>query len=67
MAVAFREVGLEWRDHVEFDATQRRPAEIIVNRGDAAKAHAKLGWKPRYTMPDVVRMMIQAELVLRSN
>jgi GDPmannose 4,6-dehydratase len=53
VAVAFRELGLEWRNHVEFDGMQRRPAEIVANRGDAAKAHAELGWKPRYTMPDV--------------
>jgi GDPmannose 4,6-dehydratase len=64
VAVAFRELGLEWRNHVEFDGTQRRPAEIVANRGDATKAHAKFGWKPEYTMPDVVRMMIQAELDL---
>jgi GDPmannose 4,6-dehydratase len=61
-AAAFREVGLDWRDDVEPDEKPQRPSDIMCSKGDAAKAYEKLGWKSSYTMPDVVRMMVQAEL-----
>ncbi len=60
-AAAFGELGLDWRDHVELDHELQRPSDIMCSRGDAGKAYAELGWKPSYTMPDVVRMMVQAE------
>jgi GDP-D-mannose dehydratase len=34
----------------------------MCSKGDAGKAHAELGWKSSYTMPDVVRMMVRDEL-----
>jgi GDPmannose 4,6-dehydratase len=61
-ATTFRELGLNWRDHVELDQDLQRPSDVICSKGDAGKAYAELGWKARYTMPDVVRMMVQAEL-----
>jgi GDPmannose 4,6-dehydratase len=61
-AAAFGELGLDWRDHVEFDEQFQRPSDIRCSKGNAGKAHADLGWKATYTMPDVVRMMVQAEL-----
>ena len=63
-AAAFGELGLDWRDHVELDHEVERPSDIMYSKGDAAKAHAQLGWKASYTMPDVVRMMVQAERLL---
>jgi GDPmannose 4,6-dehydratase len=60
-AAAFGEVGLDWRDHVEADNELQRPSDIMCSKGDARKAYAELGWKSSYTMPDVVRMMVQAE------
>ena len=61
-AAAFGEVGLDWREHVEVDQELQRPSDIMCSKGNAGKAHAQLGWKSSYTMPDVVRMMVQAEL-----
>jgi GDPmannose 4,6-dehydratase len=60
-ASAFGEVDLHWRDHVEVDQDLLRPSDIVFSQGDAEKAYAELKWKPSYTMPDVVRMMLQAE------
>jgi GDP-D-mannose dehydratase len=38
-------------------------AKLLLEKGyDATKAYVTLGWKSSYTMPDVVRMMVQAEL-----
>jgi GDPmannose 4,6-dehydratase len=61
-AAASGELGLDWRDHVELDPELHRPSDIMCSKGDARKAHNVLGWKSTYTMPDVVRMMVQAEL-----
>jgi GDPmannose 4,6-dehydratase len=60
-AAAFRELGLDWHDHVDLDNELQRPSDIMCSKGDARKAYAELGWKSSYTMPDVVRMMVQAE------
>jgi GDPmannose 4,6-dehydratase len=60
MAAAFEHVGLDWRDHVTIDKNLFRPTEIMIGRGDASKADRVLGWRPRYRMEDVVRMMVEA-------
>ncbi len=58
---AFSAVQLNWREHVELDSSLLRPTELSVGRGNPAKAQAKLGWKARFSMRDVVRMMVEAE------
>jgi len=59
---AFALVGLDWRDHVEFDPRYLRPAEVDRLIGDATKARAKLGWSPKTTFDELVRMMVVADL-----
>jgi GDPmannose 4,6-dehydratase len=61
VAIAFESVGLDWNEHVVIDPRLIRPAEIAANRGDPAKAGRLLGWKARHYMPDVVRLMVDAE------
>lgn len=58
---AFTNVGLQWRDHVDADPALIRPTEIMVGRGNPEKAFDRLGWKAKYGMHDVVRMMVEAE------
>jgi GDPmannose 4,6-dehydratase len=60
IAAAFESVGLDWREHTTIDPTLFRPTEIMIGRGDASKAAEKLGWKAKYKMAEVVRMMVQA-------
>jgi len=60
--VAFARAGLSWRDHVTVDPRFVRPAEVDVLLGDAAKARARLGWKPRVTFRELVEMMVDADL-----
>ncbi|MBV9105812.1 MAG: GDP-mannose 4,6-dehydratase [Verrucomicrobia bacterium] len=60
VSAAFEAVGLDWRDHTRIERTLFRPTEIMIGRGDASKAAAKLGWEPKYKMVDVVRMMVEA-------
>lgn len=60
--VAFDHVGLDWRKHVESDTKLFRPAEINTLRGDAAKARRVLGWKPKVSFEELLRMMVDADL-----
>jgi GDPmannose 4,6-dehydratase len=61
VARAFAEFGLDWRDKVELDTSLRRPTEIMYNCGNADKARRQLGWTATHTMPDIVRLMAEAE------
>ncbi len=60
--VAFRRVGLDWRQYVREDAAFKRPAEVDLLVGDASKARAKLGWRPRVTFEELVGMMVDADV-----
>jgi len=61
VAEAFRCNGLDWQEHVESDPSLLRPSEIMVGSGNPAKAAEKLGWRAKYKMHDVVRMLVAAE------
>jgi len=61
---AFGCLGLDWQRFVEQDPRYFRPAEVDALLGDAAKAREKLGWKPRLTFKELVRMMVDADMKL---
>jgi len=60
--LAFAHVGLDWQDYVEVDPGLFRPAEVNTLRGDASKARTVLGWRPTVTFPELVRMMVDADM-----
>jgi len=60
--LAFDHVGLDWRKYVETDPALFRPAEVNVLRGDATKARTVLGWQPKVSFAELVRMMVDADL-----
>ena len=60
--LAFAHVGLDWEDYVVVDPKFHRPAEISLLMGDCAKARRVLGWKPKVSFPELVRMMVDADL-----
>jgi GDPmannose 4,6-dehydratase len=64
---AFRQVGLDWRDYVELDPKYLRPAEVDLLIGDASKAKRELGWEPRVTFNELVRLMVDADTSIVSN
>lgn len=49
---------------VAVDAAYFRPTEVDLLIGDPTKAHAKLGWKPKYDLPMLINEMVQADLEL---
>jgi GDPmannose 4,6-dehydratase len=59
---AFGCVGLDWKEFVKVDPKYFRPAEVDLLLGDPSRAKAKLGWQPRVTFKDLVRLMVEADL-----
>jgi GDPmannose 4,6-dehydratase len=65
--VAFDRAGLNWEDHVVIDQRFFRPAEVDLLVGDATKARDKIGWKTEVGFPELVAMMVDADIdLLRS-
>ena len=62
VAAAFAAVNLDWREHVAIDDSLLRPTDLTVGRGNPQKAREILGWKAKYKMADVVRMMSAAKI-----
>lgn len=61
---AFGHLDLDWHDHVEIDPRYYRPAEVDLLQGDASKARQLLGWQPRVSFPEMVKLMIDHDLAL---
>lgn len=60
---AFAHVGLDWEKYVTHDARYDRPTEVDLLLGDASKARRVLGWEPKVKFYELVREMVDAELV----
>lgn len=60
---AFSLVGItDWEPLVKIDPALIRPAEVDLLVGDASKAREKLGWTPRTSFKELVRIMVEADL-----
>ncbi|HRQ37539.1 MAG TPA: GDP-mannose 4,6-dehydratase [Chloroflexota bacterium] len=62
--LAFGSVDLDWHDYVVQDPRFMRPAEVDLLVGDPTKAGQKLGWEPAVSFPQLVKMMVEADLAL---
>lgn len=62
--LAFRHLGLNWKDHIVVDPQFLRPAEVDHLVGDASKARKVLGWQPTVSFEELVKMMVDADLEL---
>ena len=61
VAAAFGYVGLNWRDHVDYDSGLARPSDIAYSLGNAAKAAELLGWSPRVGFDEIAVRMVRGE------
>jgi len=61
---SFSLLGLDWREHVKTDAFYLRPSEVDFLQGDATKARQKLGWQPKISFQEMVRIMTEHDLEL---
>ena len=60
--IAFEHAGLNSERYVLADPTYLRPAEIDHLVGDSSKARSELGWEPRVSFEQLIRMMVDADL-----
>lgn len=66
LGFAFGHVGLDWEKHVRFDERYLRPTEVDELVGDPRKVQEKLGWKAQTMVPELARLMVDADVRLRA-
>jgi GDPmannose 4,6-dehydratase len=64
--IAFDQAGLAIGDHVVIDDSLKRPAEVDHLIGDASKAKRELGWEPKTSFEQLIRLMVEADYALLS-
>jgi GDPmannose 4,6-dehydratase len=57
---AFKQVNLNWKDHVIQDQGLFRPTDLAIGRADPSKAQKLLGWKASARGIEVVKKMYQS-------
>lgn len=57
-------LGLDWKKYVKEDPRYLRPTEVDYLCGDATKARTKLGWAPKVTFQQLVKLMAEHDLEL---
>ena len=60
--VAFDHAGLDWEKYVKLDPAFIRPAEVDLLIGDPAKAKKQLGWTPKVSFEQLVKMMVDSDI-----
>jgi GDPmannose 4,6-dehydratase len=66
LEIAFDQAGVEPDHHVVIDESLKRPAEVDHLIGDATKAKRELGWEPRTSFEELIRLMVDADFELLS-
>jgi GDPmannose 4,6-dehydratase len=66
LEIAFDQAGVEIDERVVIDESLVRPAEVDHLIGDATKAREDLGWEPRTSFEQLIRLMVDADLELLS-
>lgn len=61
VATAFLNVGLDWRNHVDYDSSLVRASDIMYSLGDPTKVTQVLDWRSTVKLPEIVERMIRAE------
>ncbi len=64
LEITFQYLDLDWRHYVDIDERLYRPAEVEQLLGDASKARRVLNWRPRCTLDQLMRMMVDSDLAL---
>ena len=58
----FEYIGLNSRDFITQTPSLKRPSDIDISYGDAAKAEKTLNWKPKVQLPEIISRMLEHEL-----
>ncbi len=67
LQIAFDQAGLHIDDHVVIDPSLKRPAEVDHLIGDPGKAKRDLGWEPKTSFEQMIRLMVDSDLELLSS
>lgn len=59
---SFAYAGLDWKEHVKIDPKYFRPTEVDALMADPSKAKRDLGWAPKVTFSDLVKIMVDADM-----
>ncbi len=59
---AFGALDLDWKEYVDIDPRYYRPAEVDLLLGDASKARRTLGWEPKISFKELVRLMVTSDM-----
>jgi GDPmannose 4,6-dehydratase len=59
---AFEYANMDYKKYVEFDERYLRPAEVDLLIGNPSKAKKKLGWQPKTTFKELVKIMVDADM-----
>ncbi len=60
--IAFDYAKLDWKKYVKIDKRYFRPLEVDILQGDYSKAKKKMGWKPRTSFKELVKIMVDADM-----
>ncbi len=55
-------LDVDWHEWVEIDERYYRPSEVDSLCGDASKARERLGWEPKVSFSELVRIMVEADI-----
>ena len=64
LEIAFDHAGIKIDEYVAIDDSLKRPAEVDHLVGDASKAKRELGWGPRTSFEQLIRLMVDADCKL---
>ena len=65
LVTAFGAIGItDWEKYVGQDERYMRPADVFYLAGNSSKAREMLGWKPKTSFEDLVRIMVRNDLAL---
>lgn len=62
--LAFEAAGLNWEKYVETDKSLIRPAEVDVLCADPTRANQILGWQPKVSFSEMMKIMVEADLAI---
>lgn len=64
VSAAFSYAGLDWRRYVRTDPRYFRPTETEELIADCSMAKKKIGWKPKISFGELVKIMVDADMRL---
>ena len=63
LKISFNEIGIiDWKNYIKIDKNFKRPVDVTSLCGNYDKAKTNLGWTPKTSFKDLVKMMVKEDL-----